>query len=247
MTDWQSMTTPPPLAAQQVHVWRVDLAPVGDWQALTAQLSADEQARAGRYRFDLHRRRYVLGRTALRRLLVGYLQCAPATIRFRYNDFGKPSLADDQARLRFNLSRTEDTLLCAFAQDSDIGIDIESIDPDIDCLAISQRYFSDRERDALLRLSGEKLRKGFFRLWSRKEAYIKALGNGLSHPLQDFSIADDCNPAPVVEHAAAGIWQVHDLDAGAGTAAALALPHGNWRLRCFRYAAPTPAADARSA
>lgn len=152
-------------------------------------LSADEQARAGRFAFDRDRRRFALGRGAVRKILASYLGCPPAEIAFAYGEFGKPRLAGRHAaaELQFNASGSGDLAVCAVTSDQSVGIDIEqmrdSCDPDVVRYALSDVELTEFER-----IPAEDQPAAFYRTWTRKEAYLKAVGCGLSRPLASFAV-----------------------------------------------------------
>ena len=240
MNDWQTIDTPPPLGTDVVHIWQANLEPdINGWEKLTSMLSDDEQAKASSFHFEKHKRRYTVGRSILRTLLGGYLNCSPTAINFTYNNYGKPSLKDNPTELQFNVSRTDEIMLCAFVLKSDIGIDIEAIKPNIDCISISQHVFSAQERNTLQGLEGKELNSAFFRIWSRKEAYIKARGVGLSHPLQKFSVSMDKTLPVPIEHQSrtnkTKRWRLYDIAVENNYSAAIAIEASKWRLSHYHF------------
>jgi len=189
-------------------------------------LSAEEREKASRYRVERPRTEFIMTRSALRSLLAHYLGISPETVRFRYNEQGKPHL-DGAADLQFNVSHTDGLALMAFAQHRDVGVDVEKCPATSDVRKLAERFFSLREREELGKLDGEELQAAFLRCWTRKEAYIKASGEGLSLPLHQFdvSIAPDEQDAllatrPVADEA--NRWTVCNVHVGEGYAAALA-------------------------
>ena len=155
-------------------------------------LSDDERARADRFRFDQHRRQYTVGRGALRTLLASYLGTRPELIRFSYGPRGKPfldpALAAGVDGLQFNLSNSSEMALVGFVRGTEIGVDIEYLKPMPDCEQISERFFSASEREVLRKLPQAVKEEGFFNCWTRKEAYLKAVGEGLAAPLDSFDV-----------------------------------------------------------
>jgi 4'-phosphopantetheinyl transferase len=244
---------PPNLRLEQgaIHVYRLPLqAPIRPLDELAGSLAADEQARAGRFHFERDRQRYIVTRASLRLLLGRYLARDPAGIRLVYGTQGKPELAGDQgldsdAALAFNLAHSHELAVCAFARHGRIGIDVEYLRWVKDMAKIAQRFFAWPEYEAWLALPDSDRRAGFFRIWSRKEAFIKALGEGLTHPLDQFVVSvDPAEPARFVtvggSPAEAGRWLLHDLQPGAGYAGALAAdgldqPH-TYQVRCWELA-----------
>jgi 4'-phosphopantetheinyl transferase len=158
---------------------------------LTGLLSADERSRAGRFAFERDRRRYIVARARLRQLLGERLGVAPGSLQFVYNPHGKPALArrPGQRDLRFNVSHSGELAAYAFAEGRDVGVDVEAVRELPDADDIAMRFFSRRERAAYMRLPARERPQGFFNCWTRKEAFIKALGEGLSHPLERFDVS----------------------------------------------------------
>ena len=149
-------------------------------------LSSDELKRAARYIFDSDRNRFIVCRSILRMLLGELTNVAPGQLNFSYNEFGKPFLA--QQTIEFNLSHSGNFAVYAFTKDSPVGIDIEKIDARVDCGGLSRRFFSNTELAELREIREDLRVKSFFDCWTRKEAYIKATGRGLSVPLTEFSV-----------------------------------------------------------
>jgi 4'-phosphopantetheinyl transferase len=158
---------------------------------LARLLSADESERAERFAFERDRRRYIVARARLRQLLGERLGAAPESLRFVYKPHGKPALArcPGQRDLRFNVSHCSEVAAYAFAEGRELGVDVEEVRELADADDIAMRFFSRRERAAYMRLSVRERPQGFFNCWTRKEAFIKALGEGLSHPLEAFDVS----------------------------------------------------------
>ena len=155
----------------------------------TSCLSADERARGERFAFDRDRRRFVLGRAAVRQILASYLGCTPAEIVFAYGEFGKPRLDGRHAGagLQFNASGSGDVAVCAVTSGQAVGIDIEQLRDDCDPDVV--RYaLSDAEQSEFERIPAAEQPAAFYRTWTRKEAYLKAVGCGLSRPLASFAV-----------------------------------------------------------
>lgn len=203
------------LAPGEAHVWRASLdVPQPQLDELKGCLSEDELTRAARFKFDRDRNRYIAGRGILRRTLAGYLRTNPAAIRFAYNPQGKPSLP--AGGLQFNLSHSGGEALYAVSLDVELGIDIERLNPAVEVEQIAANFFSPAEVAAILALPPRQRHNRFFDFWTRKEAYLKALGHGLSIPLNEFDVS-----APEIDHAGFPKSWVYPLDAGPGHAAAL--------------------------
>ena len=179
------------LPRDEVHVWRARLEqPPALQESFLRLLSEDERTRANRFHFERDHRRFVLARGFLRSLLARYLQTAPETLSFSYGPYGKPALSGLHAgsSLRFNASHSHELALFAFVHDCEIGIDVEYIQKDFATEDIARHFFSIAEVQTLLALRETEKPAAFFRCWTRKEAYIKALGSGLSLPLDEFDV-----------------------------------------------------------
>jgi len=176
--------------AIDVVVTRLDVEPEAV-HASAALLSDAERQRASRFVFDRERRRFTVARARLRRLLSARLGMRPEGVEFVYGAHGKPALGGRCAAsdLRFNVSHSDDVAVYAFSEGREIGIDIESIRVVRDSEDIAARFFSRRENEAYLALDPHDRPVGFFNCWTRKEAFIKALGDGLSHPLDRFDVS----------------------------------------------------------
>jgi 4'-phosphopantetheinyl transferase len=170
-----------------VRIWLVDLD-ADDTAASRAVLSPDELARADRFVFEHHRRRFVAGRAWLRRLLADALDTTPAALAFTYNARGKPDLDGAAPPVRFNVSHSGQFALVAVTASAAIGVDIEQTRPIADVLRLAKTAFSSNELEALAAVPPESRQDAFFAGWTRKEAYIKARGDGL-RLLGDFDVA----------------------------------------------------------
>ncbi len=219
-------------ADRDVHLWVVRLEATEDNFARSlACLSPDETARAERFYFPRHRRAFVLGRAALRALTAGYLGIERAEVDFVYGPQGKPALApslkNDACSLRFNVSNSGDLAAYAFTSGCDIGVDVEQNRPLSDLENIAHRFFSPEETAELLEVSEEERTSAFFRCWTRKEAYIKAMGGGLSIPLESFQVTLRPGVAARMvslggSDAAACSWTLDNFDPAPGYAGAIA-------------------------
>ena len=188
---------------------------------LAAVLSSCEQARANRFHFQDLQERFRLGRGMLRHLLADSCGVAPSKLEFDYSEKGKPSLRGFPG-LHFNVSHSGDLWACATGGDSPLGIDIERAKPIPDFEAISRRFFSSSECEELARFPEEERHAAFFRCWTRKEAYIKALGEGLSRGLATFSVSCSADEySPVTDSASPQQWHVRSFLPADGYAGAL--------------------------
>jgi 4'-phosphopantetheinyl transferase len=189
---WAIPPTVPSLVHDVVHVWRVALdVSTAQVERLRRLLSSDESQRADRFHLARDRRRFIVARGLLRLILSRYLQLHPSTLQFAYTAFGKPFLAQgtEGELLNFNVSHSDELALIACTRGRAIGVDIESIRPTIEYEQIAARYFSPTEYAHLCTLPLELRVRAFFRCWTRKEAYIKAHGAGLSVPLDRFAVS----------------------------------------------------------
>jgi 4'-phosphopantetheinyl transferase len=180
------------LGLNEIHVWSQPLtrAP-GDVESFRRLLSPDELQRATRFRFDNNRNDYIVSRGTLRSLLGLYLNAPAEDFSFAYSEYGRPSLHTDNPgqTLDFNVSHSGDMALVAFARGRRIGIDVEKVRRDFGTSEIAERFFSEAERESLRQLPVGQRHEAFFRCWTRKEAFIKALGEWLSHPLDQFDVS----------------------------------------------------------
>ncbi|MFL6214166.1 MAG: 4'-phosphopantetheinyl transferase family protein [Blastocatellia bacterium] len=239
-TIWQSPPAELSLPRDEVHVWRARLDQPQRLAEFSATLAPDEQARAARYHFQKDRDHFIAARGLLRLLLSRYLQINPANFSFCYSAFGKPSLASHHgADLCFNISHSHDLALLAFAQGRELGIDLEWIRPEVAGEQIAEHFFSRGEVATLRALPERRQTEAFFNCWTRKEAYIKARGEGLSLPLNQFDVSlAPGEPAALLRAAMSdetARWMMLDLTVGAGYKAALVVEGRGWRLRCLQW------------
>jgi len=182
----------PELPDNEVHIWRASLEmDSATLRRFEGSQAYDEKIRAERFIFDRDRNRFIAARGVLRDVLGRYLQCPPHTIDFVYGPRGKPAIASGGERptIHFNLSHAHGLALIGITRKREIGIDVELIRPDFASEDIAKRYFSPKEIDCLNRLPGERKTEAFFLCWTRKEAYIKAKGDGLHIPLDRFDVS----------------------------------------------------------
>jgi len=216
--------------ATEVELWQcpLDLPPASLHEAYGV-LSTDEIERARRYRFDRDRERFVAARAFLRRTLAQHLTASPRDLAFVYGPFGKPGLSSRWAgeTLEFNLSHSGDIAVLAITRGLAVGIDVEWILPVPDLQPIASGFFSAHEISALNALPPEGRDFAFYCCWTRKEAFLKALGNGLAHPGNSFDVSLD-EKCPRVLSIRDGSeshssWTLHHLCPRAGYVGALAV------------------------
>jgi 4'-phosphopantetheinyl transferase len=189
VVTWSKSSSALKLPKNEVHVWRAWLdAETAEYLRLREFLSEDEIERANRFVFPRDRDHFIVARGKLRELLGSYLQLPPQSLRFATGKFGKPSLAD-RKDFRFNLTHSHGLALYGFTVERALGIDIEMIRPDFGGMDIAERYFSQAEQRELRGLPAEVQATAFFLCWTRKEAYIKARGDGLQIPLASFDVS----------------------------------------------------------
>lgn len=209
------------LEPKEIHVWSTDLA-IGRAQeeANASLLSPAEMARANRFLFPIHKRRFIASHAALREIIGLYLNLPPDKIVYQYGDHGKPSLSDANfLPLQFNVTHSDELAVFAFTLNHPIGIDIEKIQETYN-EAVAKRYFTREENAALMHLPAQARVQGFYRLWARKEAIIKAIGKGLAIPLSSFSVSGSSTPVNIsLEHET---WTLIDLSIHADYQSALA-------------------------
>jgi 4'-phosphopantetheinyl transferase len=240
-------STPPyvnePFRSDEVAVWHVDLdGNVEELSGLERLLSEDERKRAGRFHFNLDRRRYVIGRATLRRLLGRRLRCRPEAVQFRYNPQSKPALvrAEGDAEWRFNVAHSGGLALIALSLGREVGVDLERIRPDVECLELARRYFSPHEIAELEAMAPADQQCAFFNGWTRKEAYLKAHGIGLSLPLDQFSVSlgpKACLLSAEHDPGQLGRWELHSWEPAAEFVAALAVEGDGLRIRHSKWTA----------
>jgi 4'-phosphopantetheinyl transferase len=239
MTRWQT----PPLALAldrgDVHVWRLRLAQPPDAIArLGATLTGDEHARASRFYFERDRTAFTVARGALRTLLGRYTGAAPAALVLGYRDKGKPYLLSPPGDLEFNVSHSGDFALLAFTRGAPIGVDVERHRPLDDLHSLAKFSFSPSEYAALCALPATDHVTAFYACWSRKEAFIKLTGEGVSQlaefdvslrpgePMRLLRFRDQRDGLP---------WALHELPAIPGHSAALAVEADPIRLSCWEW------------
>jgi 4'-phosphopantetheinyl transferase len=227
---WQppasSLTLPP----GTVHIWQVALdQPATAVAQLEQLLVSDERTRAARFHFERDRRRFIVARGVLRSLLARYISYPAPSIKFSYSQKGKPALAaEHRTHLHFNLAHSGEIALYAFILECEVGVDVEQQRPLDDVHQIAEHYFSLRERAILATQEGEELYRTFFTYWTRKEAYLKASGEGLALLTTQLDVAV---PQGQVVRLAGNNGEpdcyIYDLTVAAGYRGALALQERN--------------------
>ena len=219
-----------------VHLWPIDIAKVADVHEPEALLSPAESARAARFRFSKDRIRYIVRTAMLRQILSRYLNIAPTRMSFNYGEFGKPFLDSRRLNpeirnLHFNLSHSDDAALIAISGAGPIGIDVERIRGNMNIDGLAAHCFTSEERSALEPLQGDAAVDLFFRLWTAKEAYVKAIGRGLSQNPQSVQISVNVDSTVTLvtvndDREEASRWRLHSFSPQPGYLATLAAPLG---------------------
>ena len=253
--QWASRPNIPPLAGNEIHVWATVLAaPANILEGLFHHLSPDEKERANKFKFEKHRNRYIAGRGVLRTILGQYLSVDPADLRFVYAENGKPTLAEEiaGAGIHFNLAHTGELALLAVTRIGRIGVDVESVRSVKNVDELVARFFSSRENALFQKVPEENKPAAFFNLWTRKEALLKATGEGITRSLSLVEVSFlPGEPARLVaisgDTMKAAQWSLRELSPATGYAAAVAIQLGtsniqlgkdsdSLNVRCWRWA-----------
>lgn len=231
------------LSADGVHVW---YAKLDDHTAdsLKTLLTEDEISRAERFHFAEDRNHFIVARALLRKLLAAYSGIDAAELRFSYAEKGKPSLEVGQRNaINFNLAHSNGVAIYAFSRGREVGVDLEFMREDVAAEDVAERFFSSREIDTLRAIPAELRKQVFFNCWTRKEAYIKARGEGLSMPLDEFDVSlAPGEPAALLrnhkEPAEVTRWTMQSIPVPSGYVAALVVEGHDWSLKTFRVEQP---------
>lgn len=215
-----------PITTGDVHLWTALLDPrTEDLTPFADLLSNEENARSTRFRFPRDQRRFVQCRGILRQLLGGYLLMPPNAVQIISASKGKPMVPApvNPRDIRFNVSHSHDFAVFALSIGKEVGVDTELIRDDVEAEQIARRFFSDQEQAELTLLEGAKLKMGFFLGWTRKEAYLKARGDGLEKPLNSFSVTLTPEAPVRLLSEDAHKWSLYSLDVAPGWTTALAV------------------------
>jgi 4'-phosphopantetheinyl transferase len=238
--------------ATEIHLWTVPLdAPKADTRRISEMLSPDEQRRAEAFRFEKHRSSFIVGRGVLRSILGWYLLQPAKDIIFKYGAKGKPALGNSPKTLHFNLAHSERRVVYAFSDACELGVDIELLRSLPESESIARNFFSPEECAQFFSVPADKRTEAFFNCWTRKEAYLKAIGDGLIVPLNSFQVSlIPGQPATFLnligDRYPISQWSLSHLDFPDGYIGALAIPLPgctiHWRTfsdtaKCFEYLA----------
>lgn len=241
MLNWDIPPANLSLGEHEVHVWRVPVdTSAADLASLQAVLSAEELAKAQRFVFERDRTCSIVAHSILRILAGRYVQTSPSLLRFTLNKYGKPALESPGLPLQFNLSHSANLVLCAFAWRRNLGVDVEYMRANIDYDELARYCFSPFEQEILGGLSSDAKHQAFYNCWTRKEAYIKARGMGLSLPLDIFDVSLLPGDEAALLHSREDPgevqrWLMRRLLPGDGYAGALAVEGTDWELRCWQW------------
>jgi len=236
MKRWVSPPAVCTLPPGSLQVWRTRLDHFPELHARHSELlSHGELARADRFVLTADRQRFIACRTTLRLLLGNYLQIPPQSVLIEEGPQGKPIVTGSNLalRLKFNLSHSHGMAVFVFANEREVGIDVEKIRLDFASHEIAQRYFSSQEIAELEALAPQLYRAGFFRCWTRKEAYIKARGQGLQIPLNSFSVSLAPERPPQLIATDSERWSIYSFEPLPEYAAAIVAEKCDWALSFY--------------
>ena len=244
---WTPAGQVPAIPPQTSQLWLISLAPAPDTLDWCGRVLSDaEQARARRFRFDRHRHAFIIARGWLRHLVGRHSGRPPCQVEFATNEFGKPFLTPAPSpALHFNLSHSDALALIAFTHDGETGVDIEKVRPEVMGERIAERFFSRPEVEALESLDPAQQAEGFFTCWTRKEAYIKARGDGLYRSLDTFAVSLRPSDPPALlwsqdDEQAPARWKIWRLPAPDGFMASLVSSAQTTTLQLLHPTHPLP-------
>lgn len=239
---WETATEIGAIPAGNVQVWLAwvshSLPLLTFFQGL---LSGDERVRANRYRAEHARQEFITARGLTRWILGAHLNLEPKRVTFQYSAFGKPELAgSDDQQLQFNVSHSGGAILLAISGDGVVGVDLERVDRTIDWLPVASRFYSHNENRELRSLPADKQKRAFYAIWTRKEAFLKAKGSGLSERLAEFDVTVDNSRSSALletryDPADASNWSVVSLPAGDNYEAAVAIKRRHFELQLVQW------------
>lgn len=229
----QNLITNPP-ERHHVDIWQVSLEATGsDLQALLILLDDHETERYQRLHHS-HKNRYLISHAACRQVLSQYTKLAAKDIVYCKNDHGKPALQHNTP-IRFNMSHSHDQAIIAISEHAEIGVDLEYMERKTDWTNLARRFFSPEEVDDLFRQQPNSQKTHFFQLWTRKEAFIKALGTGLSTPLDSFNVCKDSVIEFINADENAPSWYQKDLKLSSPYLASLVQSTPIDKIRYYSY------------
>ena len=243
---WVSTAEPPVLAESELHLWRASLQVSAELlERFEATLSPSEKERAQRFRVPDARERFIAGRGILRDLLGAYLRVAPEQIELRYGADGKPSLSSvHESPLCFSVSHSQNMALFAMTRGSEVGIDVEQVRAGFGGMQIASHFFSEEEVAALAQLPPESATDGFFGCWTKKEAYVKARGQGLGIPLRSFTVKFGESQQELRDENGAA-WSCYALAPAGEFSGAVVVAGEGWKVRYLEWPAERDRSEAR--
>lgn len=231
------------LRAGEVHIWIGDLdQPESELYRFIQTLSIDERMRAGRFHFQNDRKRFIVRHGMLRMILGRYLRVNASELRFHYGEHGKPSVIETigNRTIQFSLSHSNGVALFAFTRDSEIGVDIEHMHDIFEMEQIAERFFSKKENEVFQSLPKSQKREAFFKGWTCKEAFVKALGDGLSWPLDNFEVSLLPSESAKLlrvggDSREAGRWSIQYLTPTPNYVGAFVIKNRIHEIKCWRW------------
>jgi 4'-phosphopantetheinyl transferase len=242
---WQTPSINLALEKNEIHVWRASLdLPAIEMHQLQTTLTQDERNRAARFYFQKDRERYIACRGFLREILGRYLNGAPSEIRLSYGPCGKPELASSMCRrdISFNVSHSHGLALIAIAREREVGVDIEYIRQGVEIESIAEHFFAPSENAVIRALTGCQQRETFYQCWTRKEAFLKARGDGMTCPLDQFEVSvEPGSPAALLsahgDSRESMRWSLQELAIDDGYVATVAAEGQGWHVICWEWLA----------
>ena len=242
-TKWHHAVPGRMSSSNEVHVWRLLLNEhYSQVESLKEFLSEDELLRSGKFHFEKDQNSFIIARGILRMILGGYLGMKPNELSFEYTSSGKPVLVHNNGddKISFNLSHSTDVVLYAVTLNRNVGIDVESIRDTVDVVQIANRFFSASEIQSLDCIPEKQRPEKFFQYWTRKEAFLKATGEGVSFPMEQCNVSlvngNFLSPIELYgENSENSRWYVRDLFPGDGYVAAIAIEGNDSDVSCWHY------------
>ncbi|HEY3968528.1 MAG TPA: 4'-phosphopantetheinyl transferase superfamily protein [Planctomycetaceae bacterium] len=242
-SNWPAPAEHPTLKPRIVHVWSLALdLPHNTIDGLRMNLADDELARAARYKFDRHRRRFIACRGQVRQILANYLGTDASRLSFQYGPKGKPALAApwSESGVEYNVSHSHERALCAVALNHELGVDVEHLRTPYDFEGIAAQFFAAEEVAALRELSDSARLTAFFACWTQKEAVLKAVGAGLSIPLNQVVVSLAPQQPAVIRNFldASGQstdWWMQNLEPFPGYVGAIASQGSSLEMACWQF------------
>jgi 4'-phosphopantetheinyl transferase len=229
------------LPENELHVWSISLIQTDEvLQKMTDFLDKNEKSKADRFKFEFDKKNYIVAHGAMRQIISGYLKCRSEEIYFKYTSYGKPFLSENESGFEFNLSHSKDLALLAAAKYKRVGIDIEYIRSGLDECTLAEQYFSPQENESLRNMDENLRTKAFFDCWTRKESFIKAIGKGLSYPLNKFNVSikpADTAQTLFINHSIneAEEWQLINLNIDIEYSSAVVIESTNMKLKLLNW------------